>query len=133
MTPEKVPMQDPGIWGYMGLIVGGFVSKVIQGEAVSWKWVAGLAGTIILLLLTLIGSLSLLGIRSIQTEIAKIETDGKATHSLVVDLKSDMKVSHAKVDSENARQDDCIKRIEVQLDKMRGKGRFGGGEMGDSR
>ncbi len=135
MTPEKIPMQDPGIWGYVGLIVGGFVSKVIQGEIVSPKWVLGLAGAIILILLTVIGSLSLLGIHSIQGNIKNVELQVKETDKSITGMKIEMAASHVRVDEKNKTQDDCLARIEKDIEKIKGvkSPRLGGGEMGDSR
>ena len=135
MTPEKVPMQDPGIWGYVGLLVGGFISRVAQGDTVSWKWVTGLAGSLILLLLSGIVTLSFLGIRSIQDNMIKVELSSNLTSKAVGELTTEFRVSHAKTELTNKIQDDCIKRIENQIDKMRGVKvpRLGGGEMGDSK
>ena len=135
MTPEKVPIQDPGIWGYVGLLVGGIVTRVAQVEGVSMKWVVGLSGAIILLLLTVIGSLSLLGINSIKGDIADVKSQVKEANTSIFGIRVEMSASHARVDEKNKTQDECLARIEKEIDKMRGVKipRLGGGEMGDGK
>ena len=128
-------MQDPGIWGYVGLIVGGFVGKIVQAEALSWARIAGIMGTILLLALGIIGWLTNRGVDSLQLNMMRIESKVDGTNKLTMDLKAELGVANAKTEAKNVEQDNCIARIERAIDKMQGSKipRLGGGEMGDSK
>jgi len=125
MTPDKTPFQlgDMSWWGYLGLFLPAFVSKKTGGSEVSWKWVVGIAGGIITVLLGIVGVLLLLGVSNIQTSVKTVEERQVAIKDLVKDMKADMKTANAQIEAKNSAQDQCLERIEREINHLKEGGK----------